>query len=90
MLILELVSQQPDGLSNKQISEKLGIATSSCSYVLGKLEQDGYLVRNSKTGQYEIGLKVVAIARGALRNLKFRKFAAPVLQHLATETGWMW
>jgi IclR family transcriptional regulator, pca regulon regulatory protein len=87
LAILEKIAARPGGLTNKQISEELGIATSTCSYILGRLEREGYLARAAATGRYEIGLKVLAIARGALRQVNFGKMAESVLQRLSTETG---
>ena len=87
LIVLDRIARKPGGLSNKQISEELGIATSSCSYVLSRLEREGYLSRNAATGRYEIGLKVLAIAGGALRQMDFRRVAEPVLRQLAADTG---
>jgi IclR family KDG regulon transcriptional repressor len=87
LVVLDRIARKPGGLSNKQISEELGIATSSCSYVLSRLEREGYLTRSAATGRYEIGLKVLAIAQGALRQLDFRKVAGPILRQLAADTG---
>ena len=86
-VILERIAQRSGGLTNKQISEELGIATSSCTYVLSRMERGGYLKRNLATGKYEIGLKILAIARGPLRQLDLPAFATPVLQRLSDETG---
>lgn len=85
--ILEMIGSSKSGLSNKEISEELRIATSSCSYVLGRLEGEGYLARNAATGRYQIGLKVLAISRGVLRHMNFREVAEPVLQRLRDDTG---
>jgi len=87
LAILEKIAATAGGLTNKQISAELGIATSTCSYILGRLEREGYLARTPATGRYEIGLKVLAIARGALRQVNFGKAAESVLQRLSSETG---
>ena len=87
LIVLDRIARKPGGLSNKEISEELGIPTSSCSYVLSRLEKEGYLSRNAETARYEIGLKVLAIAGGALRQMDFRKVAGPVLRQLAADTG---
>ncbi len=87
LVILESVARDKRGLTNKDLSAELGIATSSCSYVLERLERNGYLARDPDTGRYSIGLKVVAIARGALRPFDFRKAAEPVLRRLSDQTG---
>jgi DNA-binding IclR family transcriptional regulator len=85
--ILDMIGHTRGGLSNREISEEMGIATSSCSYVLSRLERESYLERNATTGKYEIGLKVLAIARGALRQMKFREVAEPVLRKLSSDSG---
>ena len=85
--ILEMIGQRRNGLSNKEVSDELGLATSSCSYVLGRLEREGFLVRDPATGRYEIGLKVLAISRAALRRFDFRRVAEPVLVALRDNTG---
>jgi len=41
LLILELVSSRPGGWSNAELSRRLGMATSSCSYVLGHWREQG-------------------------------------------------
>jgi DNA-binding IclR family transcriptional regulator len=87
LTILERIAGRAGGLTNKQISEELKIATSSSSYILNRLEREGYLARSPATGRYEIGLKVLAIARGALRQVNFGRVAESVLQRLSSETG---
>lgn len=87
LLILESVAREKRGLTNKDLSGELGIATSSCSYILERLERNGYLARDPDSGRYSIGLKVVAIARGALRPFDFRKVAEPVLKRVSDQTG---
>jgi IclR family acetate operon transcriptional repressor len=85
--LLDILGRDTGGLTNAQISRMLGIATSSSSYILSRLEKEGYVARSAETGRYEIGLKVLVIARGALRRMKFRKVATPILQKLSTDTG---
>jgi DNA-binding IclR family transcriptional regulator len=83
--LLELVAHRPDGCSNSELSHKLGIPTSSCSYVLARLTREHYLSRASN-GRYTIGLKTLILAHAALRRIGFRPFAEPVLYRLVEET----
>jgi IclR family KDG regulon transcriptional repressor len=87
LLLLEILEQTPGGLRNAEISRQLKIATSTCSYITARLEQKGYLRRDEDTRRYQIGLKTVALAHGALRELGFRSMAEPVLYRLASDTG---
>jgi IclR family transcriptional regulator, KDG regulon repressor len=86
LAILELIAQKSGGLTNAEISRRLQIATSSTTYIVSRLERKGYLKREPEHGRYEIGLKVVALAHGALREMGLRRAAEPVLHRLVAET----
>lgn len=83
--LLEIIGHTPGGLNNKEISSQLHIATSSSSYILSRLERDGYVIRE-ESGRYKIGLKVLALASGVLRELGFHYVAGPVLHRLTEAT----
>jgi DNA-binding IclR family transcriptional regulator len=85
--LLELVEKTPGGLRHAEIGRQLNIPKSTCSWILIRLERQGYLTRDEITGRYRIGLKTVALAHGALRELGFRSCAEPVLYRIASETG---
>jgi len=87
LMLLDLVEKAPGGLRNADISRQLGIPRSSCSWILARLEQQGYLKRDADSSRYRIGLKMIALAHGALRDLGFRASAEPVLYRVASETG---
>jgi len=87
LALLELLEHTPGGLRNAEISRELKIPRSTCSYIARRLEQKGYLSREEDTLRYQIGLKTVALAHGALRELGFRTMAEPVLYRLASDTG---
>lgn len=84
--MLELVAYKSGGLSNAEISTRMGIATSTASYILNRLEKSGFLQRQTETGRYEIGMKVVALAHAPLRDMGLRRTAEPVLRRLAGQT----
>ena len=50
--ILEAAAHRRDGLTNAEISRKLGIPKSSASYILRTLERRGYLRRDAESGRY--------------------------------------
>jgi DNA-binding IclR family transcriptional regulator len=87
LAILELLEQTPGGLRNADITGHLRIPKSTCSYIMARLEQRGYLLRDSLSGRYRIGLTPVALAHGALREIGVRSIAEPALYKLAAETG---
>ncbi len=80
--ILEAVAHRSGGMSNADISRKLGIPKSTASYILRTLEQRGYLRRDPETGRYRLGVKVLSLSRGALSGLDVREAALPVMRHL--------
>jgi DNA-binding IclR family transcriptional regulator len=87
LVILQLIGKTTGGLTNQEISFELQIARSTCSYILSRLEREGYLARDKASGKYRIGLKTLILERGALREVGFRVVSEPTLYRLATETG---
>lgn len=84
--ILEAVAARPGGMTNAEISSRLGIPKSSASYILRTLEHSGYLRRNLATGKYRLGLKVLSFSRVVLAELDIRELALPVLRSLVERT----
>jgi IclR family KDG regulon transcriptional repressor len=87
LVLLKVIEQVPGGLQNAEISRKLKIPKSSCSYILRRLERAGYLIRDETTGRYRIGLVMVALAHGALREIGIRSVAETALYKLTSQTG---
>lgn len=86
LAILEAIANRSDGLTNSDISRKLGIPKSSASYILRILERRGYLRRNRENGKYRLGLKVLSLGRDVLAGLDIGKMALPALRWLAERT----
>ena len=84
--ILELVACKSGGLTNAAISDRMEMATSTASYILNRLERSGFLQRQTETGRYEIGIKMVALAHAPLRDMGLRREAEPVLRRLSGQT----
>jgi DNA-binding IclR family transcriptional regulator len=87
LAMLEAVAQDSNGLSNAEISRKLRIPKSSASYILRTLEAKGYLTRDTESGKYRVGLKILSLSRGALGGLDIRGLALPVMRRLTEQTG---
>jgi DNA-binding IclR family transcriptional regulator len=87
LLLLKIVEQTPGGLKNAEIHRQLRIPKSTCSYIMSRLEREGYLTRDHATGRYKIGLATVALAYGALREIGIRSVAEPALYKLTGATG---
>ena len=87
LAMLEAVAQEPEGLSNAEISRKLQIPKSSASYILRTLETQGYLNRDGSNGKYRVGLKILSLSRGALSGIDVREVALPIMRHLVEKTN---
>ena len=87
LALLDVVEKTPGGLRNAEISRRLRMPKSTCSWILARLERAGYLICDGDTRRYKIGLKTIALAHGAFRELGFRSCAEPVLYRIASETG---
>lgn len=84
--ILEATGQRTEGLTNSEISRRLGIPKSSASYILRALERRGYLRRDAESGKYRLGLKVLSLGQEALTGFDLGELARPVLRALVERT----
>ena len=76
LMFLELIAQRPGGLMHAEIRRWFDVPTSTCSYILSRLEWHGYLKKNKSTGRYEVGLKLTALAYHIPQTTPFH----PILQ----------
>lgn len=87
LVLLKVIEQTPGGLRNADISRRLDIPKSSCTYIVTRLEREGYLIKDAASNRYKIGLTPVALAHGALREVGIRTVAEPALYKLTNQTG---
>src|SRR5438046_10357661 len=85
--ILEAAAHRRDGLTNSEISRKLGIPKSSASYILRTLERRGYLRRDAETGRYRLGLKILSLGGDAQATPSFADVALPSMRSEARRVG---
>jgi DNA-binding IclR family transcriptional regulator len=85
--ILEATAGQSGGLTNAEISRRLGIPKSSASYILRTLERRGYLRREEESGRYRLGLKLLNLGRGVLSGYGLREIAITAMRVLVDRTG---
>ena len=86
LAILEATAERTDGLTNSEISRRLGIPKSSASYILRTLERRGYLRRHAGNGKYRLGLKVLSLGRHVLSGFDIGALGLPVLRALVDRT----
>ncbi|MCX7309048.1 MAG: IclR family transcriptional regulator [Afipia sp.] len=87
MAVLEALSEQPGGLTVSELVIQLGIEKSVVSRVLATLHADGYLVRDSVTDSFRIGLRFAAIALRHVDSTGISDLCLPLLGSVAHETG---
>lgn len=86
LAVLEFLAQSRSGFSTSEISRRLQLPKSSTYLIVETLERRGFLQKNSPTGRYCLGLKLIRLSRSALENLDLREAAKPFLCSLMQKT----
>jgi DNA-binding IclR family transcriptional regulator len=81
--LLETLAGVPDGLSQKQLAERVGRSVSEIFRMLVVLERRGYVTRDPKTGEYTLTLKLFRIASQFPPTERLLQAALPVMDDLA-------
>jgi len=87
LALLEMIEQTPGGMSSGEIRRRLHIPKSSYGYLITRLMDKGYVMRDQETHHYKIGLTPLVLAYGTLREMGFRSVTEPTLYRLVNETG---
>lgn len=81
--ILEELKSQPDGLSLRDLSHRLGMPKSTVYRLLFVLEQNRYVQQNALTGFYTLGVTLLELGNAYLSRLEIREVARPFAKRLA-------
>jgi len=84
--ILLAVAQSENGLSTKEISDRVGIGRPATYHLLHTLLGTGMLTRDEHN-RYLLGLRVGTLAEGFDRQLAPSEHLGPIVRELAQETG---
>lgn len=84
--ILLAIAQTQDGLTTKEISERVGIGRQATYHLLHTLTATGMVTRDDRN-RYVLGLRVGTLAEGFARQLAPSERLAPIVRTLARETG---
>lgn len=84
--ILVAVSQSENGLTTREISERLAMGRQAVYHLLHTLVGAGMLTRDDRN-RYLLGLRVGTLAEGFARQLAPSEHLAPIVRALAQETG---
>jgi DNA-binding IclR family transcriptional regulator len=85
-LILDILGQSPQGISIRDLSEKIKLPKGTTHRLISSLAYFGYARQDSKTRNYFLGLKLVELGNLLLSQLDLRKEAEPFLRDLAERT----
>lgn len=85
--ILDILGQNPDGISITELSEMLDVDKGSASRLVATLATYGYAERDEVTRRYHVGSQIVSLSRSVLNRLPLREAAKPFLRQLMERTG---
>ena len=85
-LILEMVGQNTQGMSIRDLSAGLNLPKGTIHRILSSLSYFGYIRQDQETKIYFLGLKLMNLNAQLSNQLDFRKVAEPILRDLAERT----
>jgi len=85
--LLETIEQANNPVTLKYLWEKLGWDKATIHRLLVTLEKRGYLIRNAKTKEYALGLKIFGLYDSLKRKLDIQQITRPFLREISEETG---
>lgn len=85
-LILDMVGQNPQGMSIRDLSAGLTLPKGTVHRLLSSLAYFGYIRQDPETKSYFLGLKLMELNTHLGNQLDFRKVAEPMLRDLAERT----
>jgi len=80
--IIDLLAQNPKGLSLAAISQALHVPSSTAHHILATFVSHGYVSKDPETRKYSLGFKFVSISKTILENLDVRQIAHDYLVKL--------
>lgn len=81
--ILEILSEEANGLTATEIEKKLGLNKSTVHRLLMTLLSKGFIEKRENTNAYIIGLKMVELSSIRLNSIELKTEAVPYLRELA-------
>lgn len=84
--ILDILGQSPQGISIKDLSDRVHLPKGTTHRLLSSLSYFGYVRQDQNTKNYFLGFKLVELGNLLLGQLDLRKEAEPFLRDLAERT----
>jgi DNA-binding IclR family transcriptional regulator len=83
--VLELFSLEKPEWGVTEISKALNIYKSNVHNVLTTLAEKGFVIKDSKTDKYKLGIKFFELGSIVIKNMDLRKIAHPYMEKLLKE-----
>jgi len=83
--VLELFSLEKPEWGITEISKALNIYKSNVHNVLTTLAEKGFVVKDSNTNKYKLGIKFFELGSIVIKNMDLRKIAHPYIEELSKE-----
>jgi DNA-binding IclR family transcriptional regulator len=84
--ILDILGQSPQGISIKDLSDRMHLPKGTTHRLVSSLSYFGYVRQDQNTKNYFLGFKLVELGNMLLGQLDLRKEAEPFLRDLAERT----
>lgn len=84
--ILEVLGQNPQGISIQELSLKVKLSKGTIHRLLSSLNYFGYVRQDLKTKEYFLGFKLMELGQLILSQIDLRKEAEPLLNELVHKT----
>ncbi len=85
--IIEILSQNPNGLTLTDLASLSGLHTSTTHRLLSSLSARGYAVKNPDTGRYKLTLRIFEIASRVANSSNLLTVSRPILERLQHSTN---
>lgn len=85
LTILNKLSDYPDGIQIARLSEQVGLSKSTVHRLLATLSNMNYVVKDTETDKYKLGLQVLFLSRNILNNNDIVSTSKPYLEKLSRE-----
>ena len=86
-LILDILGQHTQGISVKELSEKVELPKGTTHRLLSSLVYFDFVSQDELTKNYHLGFKLVELGNLLINQLDFRNVARPFMLKLAEKTG---
>ncbi|WP_026871318.1 IclR family transcriptional regulator [Inquilinus limosus] len=85
--LLEALAAEPGGITQKRLAERVGRSVGEIFRMLGVLERRGYVVRDPKTGEYRLTLRLFQLGTQHPPTRRLQQAALPIMERLAASVG---